>query len=40
MKPKKEQPSGVSIRCPGLAGPCPACAGLSVTVKRKEEKSG
>ena len=32
MARKKKVP-GVSVICPGLTGPCPVCAGLSVEVR-------
>lgn len=31
MARKKKAP-GVSVTCPGLAGPCPVCKGISVEV--------
>lgn len=31
---KKEKKAGVSIKCPGMDGPCSQCAGLSVEVTK------
>ena len=33
-KKKPKTARGVSVVCPGLTGPCPVCAGLSVEVRR------
>ena len=29
--------AGVSIKCPGLSGPCPICNGITVTVTKKDK---
>ena len=39
MPKKKPKPNaGVTISCPGLTGPCPAWAGLSIEVKDQHTK--
>lgn len=37
MPPRKKKAAGVSITCPGLDGPCPQCAGLSVEIHRPKQ---